>query len=160
MASTAHTTTDQGFLALLMHLARVTGRETDAALAGVDGLRPRHLVGLRLLRDHGPLAQAALGEALRLDPSNVVGLLNDLEARGLVARRRDPADRRRHIVELSDEGRATLARAEAGLASVEEGVLRGLTAEERCTLHDLLLRAAGGTLPDCTEAAAMDEAGC
>ncbi len=163
MASTTPVTetTEQGFLALLAHLAHVSRRDIDAALAGVDGLRPRLLVAMRLLRDHGPLAQGALGEALRLDPSNVVGLLNDLEARGLVTRQRDPADRRRHIVELSDAGRQTLARAEASLATVEERTLRGLSPEERCTLHDLLLRAAGGAMPDCTEAAALDdEGGC
>ena len=110
---------DRSSLALIAHLAQVVRRDADQALADVDGMRPRHLVALTLLRDHGPMAQAALGEALRLDPSNVVALLNDLEARGLVARRRDPDDRRRHIVELSDGGVRALDRAETGFAAVE-----------------------------------------
>lgn len=148
---------DRGSLALISHLAQVVRRDADQALADVDGMRPRHLIALTLLRDHGPMAQAALGEALRLDPSNVVALLNDLEARGLVTRRRDPEDRRRHIVELSGGGVGALDRAEAGLAAVEDTLLSGLSADERRTLHALLLRASGDRLPDCAEAATVDE---
>ena len=153
--------TSRGSLALISHLAQAVRREADQALADVDGMRPRHLIALTLLRDHGPMAQAALGEGLRLDPSNVVGLLNDLEARGLATRRRDPDDRRRHIVALSDAGASALERAEAGLAAVEDHLLRGLGADERRTLHDLLLRASGDRLPDCAEAAAEgDQPAC
>jgi DNA-binding MarR family transcriptional regulator len=152
---------DRSSLALITHLAQVVRRDADQALADVDGMRPRHLVALTLLRDHGPMAQAGLGEALRLDPSNVVALLNDLEARGLVARRRDPDDRRRHIVELSDGGARALDRAETGFAAVEDDILGALSADERRTLHGLLLRASGDRLPDCTEAAtAEDEPAC
>jgi MarR family transcriptional regulator, lower aerobic nicotinate degradation pathway regulator len=68
------------------------------------GLRPRHLIGLKLLSEQGPAGQQGLADALCLDPSNVVVLLNELEERGLITRRRDPADRRRHIVELSSLG--------------------------------------------------------
>jgi DNA-binding MarR family transcriptional regulator len=152
---------DRSSLALIAHLAQVVRRDADQALADVDGMRPRHLVALTLLRDHGPMAQAALGEAVRLDPSNVVALLNDLEARGLVARRRDPEDRRRHIVELSEGGGRALDRAEDGLSAVEDRILGTLSADERRTLHGLLLRASGDRLPDCTEAAAPeDEPAC
>ena len=133
-------------LALLDHLSRVARREADGA-PDPDGLRPRHLVALTLLRDHGAATQQALAEALRLDPSNLVGLLNDLEARGLVTRRRDPDDRRRHIVELAPAGLTTLHGAEQRLAAVENKVLGALTVDERCTLHALLIRAAGGQLP-------------
>src|SRR4051812_46795611 len=111
-----------GSLALISHLAQVIRRDADQALADVDGMRPRHLIALTLLRDHGPMAQAALAEALRLAPSNVVGLLNHLEARGLVVRRRDAEDRRRHIVELSAAGSDALGRAEEGLAAVEDAL--------------------------------------
>src|SRR5271154_1768563 len=109
-------------LALLDHLSRVARREADGA-PDPDGLRPRHLVALTLLRDHGAATQQALAEALRLDPSNLVGLLNDLESRGLVTRRRDPDDRRRHIVELAPAGLTTLHAAEQRLAAVENKVL-------------------------------------
>ncbi|MGE0028475.1 MAG: MarR family winged helix-turn-helix transcriptional regulator [Thermoleophilia bacterium] len=150
---------NRGSLALISHLAQVVRRDADQALADVDGMRPRHLIALTLLRDHGPMAQAALAEGLRLDPSNVVALLNDLESRGLVTRRRDPEDRRRHIVELSEGGVGALDRAEAGLAAVEDRLFGALSGDERRTLHELLLRASGDRLPDCAEAAEVDEEG-
>jgi len=107
------------------------------------GLRPRHLIALKLLSEHGPTSQQGLAEALSLDPSNVVGLLNELEERGLITRRRDPADRRRHIVELSAAGVGELCLAQARLSRVEDDLLSALSAEERATLYRLLARAAG-----------------
>lgn len=133
-------------LALLNHLSRVARREADALL-DADGLRPRHVIALTLLRDHGAIPQQDLAEALRLDPSNLVGLLNDLEATGLVSRRRDAADRRRHIVQLAPSGQLALQETERRLSCVEDRVLGALSAEERDTLHSLLLRAAGDQLP-------------
>lgn len=144
-------------IALINHLGRVSRRGSEAALAPL-GLRPRHLVALTLLRDHGAATQQALVEALRIDPSTLVGLLNELEQAELLVRLRDPEDRRRHIVELSDEGRATVERAEGALDAVQDDVLGALSEEERTTLHSLLLRAAGGQLPGagCAGAAADD----
>jgi DNA-binding MarR family transcriptional regulator len=150
--SEAPTTLETHSLALLDHLARVGRKSAEAAIAP-GGLRPRHLVALTLLSDHGPASQGDLGEALRLDPSNVVALLNDLEERGLVTRRRDPADRRRHIVELSTDGHAELQSTQRRLSCVEDELFRALSPEERATLHDLLLRAAGDQLPSCPNAA-------
>jgi MarR family transcriptional regulator, lower aerobic nicotinate degradation pathway regulator len=132
-------------LALLSHLARVSEREAEAGMP--CGLRTAHLMLLTLLRDHGAAAQSGLAEALRLDPSNLVGLLNDLERRGLIVRRRDPDDRRRHIVDLAPDGIAELRNTEQRLAAVEERVLSALTPDERGALHELLMRAAGGQLP-------------
>lgn len=132
-------------LALLSHLARVGQREAEPALP--SGLRTAHLMLLTLLRDHGAATQTGLAEALRLDPSNLVGLLNDLERRELVVRRRDPEDRRRHIVAIADAGIAELDRTEGCLTAVEDQLLGSLDLQERATLHDLLMRAAGGQLP-------------
>lgn len=145
-------------LALLDHLARVGRRAAETAIAP-GGLRPRHLVALTLLADHGPANQRDLGEALRLDPSNVVALLNELEDRGLATRRRDPADRRRHIVELSARGHAELQATQRRLTGVEDELFRALTTDERATLHELLLRAAGDQLPPCAGEAG-DEPPC
>jgi DNA-binding MarR family transcriptional regulator len=144
-------------LVLISHLARLAQRGSEMALDPA-GLRPRHLVALNVLRDHGATTQGALAEALRLDPSNLVGLLNELEQRGLLERRRDPDDRRRHIVELSAAGRQALLGAERALISVQDDVLGALDEDERATLHALLLRAAGGQLPGdaCTQAAHAD----
>jgi len=93
------------------------------------------------------MSQHAFGEALSLDPSNVVGLLNELEEQGLVVRQRDPADRRRHIVELSATGQGELDAANSQLRLVEDDLLRALSAEERATLYRLLVRAAGVIAP-------------
>jgi DNA-binding MarR family transcriptional regulator len=129
-------------LVLINHLARIARRRAETALEPT-GLRPRHLVALTLLRDRGATSQVALGEALRLDPTNLVGLLNELEQRSLLERRRDPLDRRRHIVELTGAGRTALARAEGALASVQDQVLAALDEDERDALHALLVRATG-----------------
>ncbi|MEV4419389.1 MarR family winged helix-turn-helix transcriptional regulator [Patulibacter sp. NPDC049589] len=133
-------------LGLLAHISRVARHEVDA-VASVGDLRPGHVVVLTTLREHGAGTQRALAAALRLDPSSLVGLLNDLEDRGLVSRRRDPEDRRRHIVALEDAGRRWLTSAEGELAPVEDRVFRALSAEERRTLHALLTRAVSGHAP-------------
>ncbi len=140
----------QQILPLIDHLARVGRRAADASLSGC--LRPRHLIALRLLNERGPMPQHGLGAALSLDPSNVVGLLNELEERGLVERRRDPADRRRHIVSLSAGGQEELARTYSRLGLVEDELFSVLSADERATLHALLERAVG--------AATVDSLGC
>jgi DNA-binding MarR family transcriptional regulator len=131
----------QQILPLIDHLARVGRRAVDSSLAGC--LRPRHLIALRLLHERGPMPQHGLGAALSLDPSNVVGLLNELEERGLVERRRDPADRRRHIVSLSAGGEQELARTYSRLGLVEDDLFSALSADERATLHALLERVVG-----------------
>lgn len=141
---------------LLNLLARVARRSAEEALAPL-GVRPRHVVVLTILRDHGALTQGALAEALRLDPANLVGLLNELEERGLLSRRRDPEDRRRHIVEMSAAGRDALDRADGALASVQDDLLEGLDPEERETLHALLLRAAAGQIAGACADAVSDE---
>ena len=147
--------TDQQILPLINHLARIARRAADTSVP--DCLRPRQLVALTLLDAHGPLTQQVLGEALRLDPSNVVGLLNELEERGLVTRRRDPADRRRHIVELSAAGAGELARTSSRLRLVEDELLKALSAEDRATLHSLLVRIVGVAAPACDAPSCAEE---
>ena len=116
----------QQILPLIDHLARISRRAADAAMA--DGsLRPRHVIALTLLSERGPMTQHAVGAALSLDPSNVVGLLNELEERGLITRRRDPADRRRHIVEVSATGADELTQTYTQLGLVEDELFKTLT---------------------------------
>jgi DNA-binding MarR family transcriptional regulator len=138
-------------LPLLEHLARVGRRAAEVSMSP-GGLRPRHLIALKLLSEHGPASQQGLADALSLDPSNVVGLLNELEERELITRRRDRSDRRRHIVELTNLGEDELALAYTRLSHVEDDLLNALSAEERTTLYDLLVRAAGVKSPPCTAA--------
>jgi DNA-binding MarR family transcriptional regulator len=137
--------------ALLDHLARRMRLRAEAVLAPV-GLRPRHLVALTVLRARGGCPQQALAAMLEMDGTNVVGLLNELEAEKLVERRRSSEDRRRHVVELTDAGAKQLAKVEVALAAVEEEVLGALDESQRETLYNLLLQAARGRVPSCTEA--------
>jgi DNA-binding MarR family transcriptional regulator len=142
------TATDQRLLPLLEHLARVGRRAFDTTL-GPGGLRPRHLIALKLLSERGPASQQALADSLSLDPSNVVGLLNELEERRLITRRRDSADRRRHIVELSPRGEEELCSAYDRLRRIDDDLLSPLSSKERATLYDLLVRAVGAKTPPC-----------
>jgi DNA-binding MarR family transcriptional regulator len=142
------TLADKRLLPLLEHLARVGRRAGETTLAP-GGLRPRHLIALNLLSEQGPASQQGLADSLSLDPSNVVGLLNELEERELITRRRDPADRRRHIVELSVRGDEELCLAFARLRLVEDDLFIALSAEERTTLYHLLVRAVGVASPPC-----------
>jgi MarR family transcriptional regulator, lower aerobic nicotinate degradation pathway regulator len=134
--------------ALLDHLARRMRVRSEAVLAPL-GLRPRHLVALTVLRDGGDCAQQGLAATLEMDGTNIVGLLNELEAENLIERRRSPEDRRRHVVELTDTGATQLVKAEFVLAAIEDEVLGALDESQRETLYNLLLQAARGGETSC-----------
>jgi DNA-binding MarR family transcriptional regulator len=136
----------------LDHLARLTRLRAESALAPL-GLRPRHLVALTVLRDHGSPTQQALGVALRTDRTNLIGVLNELENDGLILRRRSSEDRRRHIVELTSEGAQRLSDAESALAAAEDEVLAALDADQRETLYQLLAQATTSHVVDCATTA-------
>jgi MarR family transcriptional regulator, lower aerobic nicotinate degradation pathway regulator len=128
---------------LLIKLGRITLHRFTDALAPL-GLKPRHVAALIELRDSGPLTQQALVERLHLDPTNVVAVLNELERNGLAERRRDPEDRRRHIVEASPKAAAKLAKAEKAMDKAEAELFEGLDDGERVVLEDLLTSAWSG----------------
>ena len=90
-------------------------------------MRLKAYMTLSNLRD-GPLAQQDLCVAMHLDPNNCVLMLNDLEEAGHVERRRDPADRRRHIVEMTPAGHKAMLHAEQAMESLEDDVLGALDA--------------------------------
>jgi DNA-binding MarR family transcriptional regulator len=125
---------------LLVKLGRAVQRRFNDALKP-SGLTPRHLQVLDQLRQ-GPMSQQALADRVAVDPTKLVGLLNDLEGQELVLRRRDPVDRRRHIVENSREGEARVEAALAAAAAVEDELLAGLDGEQRAQLRELLVLAA------------------
>ena len=145
--------------ALIDYLARRMRQRAEAVLAPL-GLRPRHLVALTVLRDRGGSTQQALATTLAMDGTNIVGLLNQLEAEQLIERRRSPEDRRCHVVELTGAGARQLAAAEQALTAVESEVLGALDEHQRETLYTLLQQAATGTAASCTEAAAGTAASC
>jgi DNA-binding MarR family transcriptional regulator len=128
---------------LLAKLGREAMRQFAEAL-GPSELSPAHLTALHLLRAR-PVSQQVLSEAIAVDPTKLVGLLNDLEEANLVVRRRHPDDRRRHIVEISEAGRKRLAAAEQLAEQVQERLFAGLGAAEREELGRLLRHIAGNT---------------
>lgn len=135
------TPNDQLIGPLLDYLARRMRAEAELELRRFD-LRPRHVVALTLLRDFGERSQSDLADALGIDPTNLVALLNDLESRGLVERQRSTADRRRHTVVLTNAGVRRLASVEHVLAAIEQRLFSTLDAHEQRTLYTLLQRAA------------------
>jgi DNA-binding MarR family transcriptional regulator len=143
---------------LITRMARTMRKQFERAVAPL-GLRPRHLVALTHLKDHGPSPQQTLIEVLGLDASNLVALLNELEDANLIVRRRDRADRRRGIIELSPDGERMCLEVDRALEAVDDEILASLNTEERATLNDLLARAgAGGPLECDQEAAEFDTA--
>ncbi|GAA2432838.1 MarR family winged helix-turn-helix transcriptional regulator [Streptomyces lavendulocolor] len=91
-----------------------------------------------------PTPMRRIARSLRCEPSNVTGIVDRLEARGLVERRPDPADRRVKIAAATEEGRATARRLRDALDFAREP-LAGLSDEERTSLRDLLRRMLGVT---------------
>jgi DNA-binding MarR family transcriptional regulator len=135
-------------MALLTRLAKQVYRRSSEELLG---MHVRHLVALSYVRDHDGGPQQELAEALCMDANNVVLLLNELEDLGYITRRRDPSDRRRHLVDLTEPGRKALGTAEHRQETIEDDVLQALDADERATLWRLLTRALRGAEPDAEE---------
>lgn len=124
---------------LILRLARASAWRLSRSLAD-SGLRWAEFAVLHHLDAQGPVAQRELASALRIQPSNIVALLDELERRGLLRRTTDPADRRRHRVELTGRGRLTLARATKAAKAAEADLLGPLTPAERREFHALLAR--------------------
>jgi DNA-binding MarR family transcriptional regulator len=125
---------------LLLKIGKAAERRFAEALKPIR-LTPRHL-GVLFEVQACPTSQQDLVETIGVDPSKLVGLLNDLEADGLIVRKRDPQDRRRHIVEVSAKGSARLEDAKKVAATVEEELLAGLDADQRADLLALLAQVA------------------
>jgi DNA-binding MarR family transcriptional regulator len=130
--------TSSGTVVMLMRLATAIKKRSTEELMG---LKLRQLMLLSYLNSGAPALQQQLCEALWLDANNCVLLLNELEDLGYVQRRRDPVDRRRHVVELTEAGRTALERAEAAQESLGDELFAALSEEERATLRSLLGRA-------------------
>lgn len=126
---------------LLVRLARVSRYRLRSAFSAMD-MRTHEFALLHFLNEAGPLSQQQLGQALRVDPSNLVALLDGMEAAGTLVRRRDPADRRRHLVALTAAGRKRLGAAERAALESENEMLEPLSAGEREQLQGFLARIA------------------
>jgi DNA-binding MarR family transcriptional regulator len=122
---------------LIIKLGRITMHRFTEALEPF-GIRPRHVAALIELRDRGELTQQSLCGQLHLDPTNLVAILNELEDRGYATRRRDPQDRRRHLVEVSKKGLAVIDKVSQVMDGVEDELLKDFEPAEREQLAGLL----------------------
>jgi DNA-binding MarR family transcriptional regulator len=129
------TATTPGSIVLLTRLARQVYRESSEEILGMT---LKQFGVLNWLPDEGGIAQQELGLTLYLDPNNLVLLLNTLEDEGWIERRRDPADRRRHLVRRTPAGQRRLLEAEQAMDTVEDAVLGRLGDADRAALRRLL----------------------
>lgn len=109
---------------------------------GVLDLTPADAGILRLLRAQAGLSQQELAASLRIHPSRLVAILDNLEKRGLVERRANPGDRRLYSLHLAQAGGEALEKIGGIARTHQDALLAAITAEERRTLAALLLRVA------------------
>jgi DNA-binding MarR family transcriptional regulator len=134
-ATEGHST---GTIVLLTRLARAVYLRSSVDLVG---MALRNMVVLAYLRDHPEASQQAMTEQLSMDSNTGVLVLNDLGDLEYVERRRDPADRRRHLVDITAAGLEALEEAEAAQGSIEDEILSGLSDAERAEFRGLLVKA-------------------
>jgi DNA-binding MarR family transcriptional regulator len=113
----------------------------------VDGFNPYHYSVLALLDEGASETQSAIADTLQLDRSQLVGLLDHLEEQGLVERRRDASDRRRHVVTLTQAGCKRLVAFRAIAEQLENELLAPLSLPDRSLLHGLLAQLAASNDP-------------
>jgi DNA-binding MarR family transcriptional regulator len=119
------------------HLARRFGE-----LLAPLGLEQRHAGMLGRLAASEGKSQQAVGEQLGLNATRMVFLVDELEQRGLVERRRNPSDRRSHALYLTDQGRDMIARVRQVTGELEQRLGTSLTEFERAQLAVLLRQVA------------------
>lgn len=141
MATPVSVTHVPGAIVLITRLSRRVYREATDDLLGMS---LKQFALLNHLDEVVGVQQQQLGDHLCLAANNLVLLLNEVERAGWAERRRDPGDRRRHVVYRTPAGSDAVAYAERGIDSVEDRVLDGLDPNERAALRSLLARA----LPD------------
>jgi DNA-binding MarR family transcriptional regulator len=133
---------------LLKRLGFAAKDRSHAAFEG-SGLSAFHYAVLALLEEDPRETQAQIADALGYDRSLIVRLLDELEEREFVIRKRDPEDRRRHVVKLTAAGRSMLVDLRAIVQRLERDYLAPLSAEEQETLHVLLTKLATYHDPRC-----------
>ncbi|MEV0229373.1 MarR family transcriptional regulator [Nonomuraea sp. NPDC050786] len=124
---------------LLKHANLRLGELTGPALEpyGIDG---RELAVLSVLRTPEPLSQLEAAQRLGIDRTTMVALLDGLERKKLVGRRPHPGDRRKNMVELTEQGREVLEGATRAVEAAEEVFLAALPGEDARLFRQLLER--------------------
>jgi len=131
-----------GLLGYNLRRTQVAVFQNFTEVVGAAELTPGQF-GVLVVIDANPgLSQTQLGNALGIDRSTVVAVIDRLESRGLVARQPAPNDRRSHALHLSDSGKATLRRLTERVRAHERQIARHLAADDQARLIELLRRVA------------------
>jgi DNA-binding MarR family transcriptional regulator len=142
-----------GSTAFLLKRLGFAAKEQAMRAYEESGLSPYHHAILVALDEDAHETQRSIADALGYDRGQLVGLLDELEERGLIERRRDPADRRRQIVEMTAEGGKALNQVRRIAQRLEDNLLSPLDPAEQRRLHAYLLRLAEHHLPHCAQIA-------
>ena len=137
----ADSAAESGCGILFARVARMSGQGLGRSLDAL-GMTGHEFAILHRLEQGGSAHGRELSRTLRLHPSNLVALLDQLELDGLIIRRRDPSDRRRQLIKLTEAGTERLRRAEAAVAEAEQELLSPLSPDERRALPGYLERIA------------------
>jgi DNA-binding MarR family transcriptional regulator len=113
------------------------------------GFEPYDYSVLAMLGEGARETQATIADALGRDPSRLVALLDSLEERGLIVRQRDPLDRRRHVVSITEEGKRQLSRLREMSKQLDDEFFAPLDPESRQAFHRMLRQLAGQNDPRC-----------
>ncbi|MEV0091001.1 MarR family winged helix-turn-helix transcriptional regulator [Streptomyces sp. NPDC050738] len=128
----------------LLGRASARGHRLVAEAFAQEGMRMAHHAVLTAVAALGPVSQAELGRTVKIDPKDMVAVVNELQQEGLVTRTPDPADRRKNAITVSAAGRRRLRRLEALGDAANDTLLAPLDAHEREQLTALLARVVHG----------------
>lgn len=127
------------FSRLIGMTAAQVGRVATERLTAV-GAHKQHFMVLAALGEFGPSSQAGIADRTGIFRSDLVAVLNELEAGGYVRRGPDPADKRRNVITITEAGAARFGELDAILTGVHEHVMAPLSEDEREQLFNLLTR--------------------
>ena len=123
----------------LARTAKTLSRAFDDALATAGGSLPVWLV-LISLKSQQLGNQRALAAAVGIREATLTHHLNAMDAQGLITRRRDPSNRRVHLVELTEAGEALFGRLRGAAVEFDQRLRRGISSDDIAALEDLLGR--------------------
>jgi DNA-binding MarR family transcriptional regulator len=132
-----------GYTGFLLGYLGEKSRRNFIALLEPHGFHPREFGLMTVMAKRPGITQQELASLARVDPSSMVALLDDLEARGIAERRIDPADRRRRSVHLTAKGQEQMQVLQREARKAAKTFLEPLTEEERASLNTLLRKLAG-----------------
>jgi DNA-binding MarR family transcriptional regulator len=133
----------------LLGRAAARGHRLVAEALASEGMRMMHHAVLAAVAERGPVSQAELGRALRVDPKDMVAIVADLHHDGLIRRDADPRDRRRHSISMTPQGRARLRRTQRLGDQANAELTATLSPDERRQLVNLLTRIIAGPPDPC-----------